>query len=248
MDLKDKIIVVTGGEGLLGKAMLATIRREGAIGICADILCKDDFKKHQCHIDITDEASVRSVIASVVKAFGRIDGWVNNAYPRSPTFRLPFEEQPHGDFEKDLTSHLGGYALCARLVLAQMREQRSGSLVNMGSIYGCVSPDYRIYEGLDAVATPVVYAAIKGGIIQMTRALASLYGKYGLRVNAVSPGGIEDKGKQPKEFIERYARRTPLGRMGKPEDIAPAVAFLLSEDARYITGHNLLVDGGWTAI
>jgi len=248
MDLQGKIIVITGGQGLLGSAMVQRVRAARGTAISADIQCSSDLKNGLSHIDITDEESVRAVVTAVVKQFGKLDGWVNNAYPRSPTFRLPFEEQPQKDFEKDLLSHLGGYALCARVALEQMRAQHSGSFVNMGSIYGCVAPDYRLYEGVDAIASPVVYGTIKGGVINMTRSLASFYGSFGVRVNAVSPGGIEDPGKQPKEFIERYARRAPLGRMGKPDDIAPAVVFLLSDAAGYITGHNLLVDGGWTAI
>lgn len=248
MDLKNKIIVVTGGLGLLGSAMVKHIRNEGGTAICTDIACKDDLKNGQCRIDITDEVSVRAAASAIVKQFGKLDGWVNNAYPRSPAFRLPFEEQPQKDFELNLVSHLGGYALCARVSLAQMRLQGFGSLVNMGSIYGCVAPDPRLYEGMESIASPTVYAAIKGGIIQMTRSLAALYGQYGIRVNAVSPGGIVDERKQDKAFIERYAHRVPLGRMGTPDDVAPAVVFLLSDAARYITGHNLLVDGGWTAV
>lgn len=246
MDLKGRVIVITGGKGLLGSAMLERVRAAGGTGICADILCADDLQQDDCHLDITNEASVRSVIGAVVKQYGRLDGWVNNAYPRSKEYRVSFEDQPHEDFLENIVNHLGGYALCSRLVLNHMRPQKSGSLVNMGSIYGCVAPDYRMYEGVEAVATPVVYAAIKGGVIQMTKALASVYGKHGVRVNAVSPGGIEDR--QPKEFIERYARKTLLGRMGTSQDVASAVTFLLSDGARYITGHNLLVDGGWTAV
>lgn len=246
MDLKGKIIVITGGKGLLGSAMLKHIHAAGGTDICADIACKDDPEKREYRLDITDESSVHALINAVLKRHGRIDGWVNNAYPRSKGYGIPFEEQPHAEFLENLVSHLGGYALCSRLVLRQMRMQQSGSLVNMGSIYGCSAPDYRMYEGVKATPTPIVYTAIKGGVIQMTKALASLYGKYGVRVNAVSPGGIEDN--QSKEFIERYMRKTLLGRMGTPEDVASAVIFLLSDGARYITGHNLLVDGGWTTV
>jgi NAD(P)-dependent dehydrogenase (short-subunit alcohol dehydrogenase family) len=108
-----------------------------------------------------------------------------------------------------------------------------------------VAPDFSIYEGLD-MTTPASYAAVKGGIINLTRFLASYYGKHGIRVNSVSPGGIANN--QPDVFVRRYVSKTPLGRMGTPQDIAGAVVFLASEAAAYVTGHNLVVDGGWTAV
>ncbi|MFH0851496.1 MAG: SDR family oxidoreductase [Candidatus Peregrinibacteria bacterium] len=244
--LKDKIIVITGGEGLLGSAFVRHCREAGAITVSADIRSLTDLKQHVHALDITSEDSVRACVDAAVKQYGRIDGWVNNAYPRTRDFRVHFGEQSQAAFLENLASHLGGYALCSRIVLEQMRAQGSGSLVNMGSIYGCVAPDPHLYEGMEELTSPVVYATIKGGVVQMTRSLAAVYGQYGVRVNAVSPGGVENK--HPEEFVRRYARKTMLGRMGKPEDIAPAIVFLLSDSARYITGHNLLVDGGMTAL
>ena len=126
-----------------------------------------------------------------------------------------------------------------------MRAGTGGSIINLASTYGIVAPDFSIYEGLD-MTTPAAYAAIKGGIVNLTQFLASYYGKNGIRVNCVSPGGIANS--QPDVFVRRYVSRTPLGRMGTPEDIAGAVVFLASEAAAYVTGHNLVVDGGWTAV
>ncbi|MDD5041854.1 MAG: SDR family oxidoreductase [Candidatus Peribacteraceae bacterium] len=246
IDLKNNIVVVTGGEGLLGSVFVRHCREAGAVTVSADIRVPTDLAKGTLALDATSEESVRAGVDAVVRHHGRIDGWVNNAYPRGKDFSGPFSGQSQEGFLENLDKHLGGYALCSRIVLEQMRTQGSGSLINMGSIYGCVAPDPHLYEGMEQITTPVVYAAIKGGVIQMTRALAAVYGQYGVRVNAVSPGGIENQ--HPKEFIERYARKTALGRMGKPEDIAPAIVFLLSESARYITGANLLVDGGMTAL
>ena len=119
------------------------------------------------------------------------------------------------------------------------------SIVNIASIYGVVGNDFTCYEGLD-MNPPAPYSAIKGGIINFSRFLASRYGAVGLRVNCVSPGGIFDH--QPEEFVNRYEHKVPMKRMGNPDDISPAVSFLLSDRAKYITGQNLVVDGGWTAI
>ena len=125
-----------------------------------------------------------------------------------------------------------------------MKIQNEGSLINMASIYGIVGPDFSLYEDLDNMTMPAAYSAIKGGIINLTRYLASYYGKYNIRINSVSPGGIYDN--QADSFIKKYNLKTPLNRMARPEDVTPIVCFLLSNDSKYITGQNILVDGGYT--
>ena len=126
-----------------------------------------------------------------------------------------------------------------------MLLSNSGSIVNIASIYGVVGPDFNIYEGT-TMTMPAAYSAIKGGLISFTKYLASYLGPNNIRVNAVSPGGIFDN--QNPIFVNNYNNKVPLRRMGNPDDIIPAIIFLLSEDAKYITGQNLIIDGGWTSI
>ena len=126
-----------------------------------------------------------------------------------------------------------------------MAAKKNGSIVNIGSIYGTVGPDFNVYNNTE-LTMPAAYSAIKGGVINFTRYLSSYYGKNNIRVNCVSPGGIFNN--QPVEFVRNYENKVPMQRMGKPEDISPAVSFLLSDDSSYITGQNLIIDGGWTSI
>lgn len=242
--IKDKVIVVTGGNGLLGKQMVSTFREQGAIVIAADIYF-DSLGADDIIVDISDEHSVKSGVAAILKKYNRIDGWVNNAYPRTKDWGAKFENIHLESWHKNVDMHLNGYFLCCQVALSQMKKQGSGSLINMSSIYGLVGPDFTVYEGTD-MTMPGAYSAIKGGLNNLTRYLASYFGKYQVRINTVSPGGIFDN--QPESFVNNYNKKVPMKRMGNPKDIVSAVHYLLADEASYVTGHNLVIDGGWTAI
>ncbi len=242
--LEGKIIVVTGGAGLLGKEIVSYLRSKGAIVISADIK-QDGDDPHSRSLDIGSESSIQGLVDTLIKEFGRVDGWVNNAYPRTSDWGNKLEDTPLESWRKNVDMHLNGYFICSKIILEQMKKQGSGSLISMASIYGMVGPDFTIYEGT-TMTTPPAYAAIKGGLINFSRYLAAYYGPFNVRVNCVSPGGIFDH--QAESFVQNYTRKVPLRRLGTPGDISPAIAFLLSDDSAYITGHNLVVDGGWTSI
>lgn len=242
--IKDKVIVVTGGNGLLGKQMVSIFRNQGAIVIAADIYF-DEKGEDDFILDITDENSVKNGVAAIITKYKRIDGWINNAYPRTNDWGAKFEKIPIESWRKNVDMHLNGYFLCCQVVLEEMKNQGFGSLINMSSIYGVVGPDFTVYEGTE-MTMPAAYAAIKGGLTNLSRYLASYYGSYQIRVNTVSPGGIFDN--QPESFVQNYNNKVPLKRMGSPKDIVSAVYYLLTDEASYVTGHNLVVDGGWSVI
>ena len=245
MQLKDRIIIVTGGSGLLGREMIRYLKLHEATVINADVIDKDNDGIAFINTDVTSEASVNDLFQTVIEKFGRIDGLVNNAYPRTRDWGLKFENIPSASWKKNIDLQLNSVFYTCQQVLNYMQPKQSGSIVNIASIYGIVGPDFSVYENTQ-MTMPAAYSAIKGGLINFTKYLASYTGKYKVRVNCVSPGGIFDN--QPESFVTNYEKKVPLQRMGTPADIAPAVAFLLSDESSYITGHNLIVDGGWTAI
>lgn len=248
MELKDKIIIVSGGSGLIGRAIVSDIKSRGGIAINADITVETDLNESMTvKCNVTCDESIQECIDSVYNYFGRIDGLVNSAYPRTPDRRSRFEEMKPESWRMNVDWQMNSYFVFCQKALIKMKGQGFGTIVNIGSIYGVVGNDFTLYEAYGGTSSPS-YSAIKGGIINLTRFMASYFGPQQIRVNCVSPGGIKDVKNQHPSFIERYEAKVPMRRLGNPEDIAPAVSFLLSDDARYITGQNLLVDGGWTAI
>ena len=245
MLLENKVILVTGGSGLIGRSIVKDTGLKGATVINADINVSSNIEAGTIRLDISDEKSITDVIDTIYNKFNRIDGLVNAAYPRTSDWGLPFNEIKLDSWRKNVDMQMNSIFYICQQVSGYMLEKGKGSIVNLASIYGIVGNDFSLYEGLN-MSPPAAYPAIKGGLINFSRYLASYFGKNNIRVNCVSPGGIFDN--QNPEFVKRYNEKVPLGRMGNPDDIAPAVSFLLSDEAQYITGQNIAVDGGWTAI
>ncbi|TES93613.1 MAG: SDR family oxidoreductase [Promethearchaeota archaeon] len=256
-DLKDKTIIVTGGAGLLGSAFSKACAEYGANIISVDINeekaneLMEQIKKEtegnniifqKC--DITNKNNVQKLIDAVLNKFGEIDALVNNAYPRNKNYGKKYEDVTYEDFCENINLHVGGYFLITQQVSKIMMRQNYGNIINISSIYGFAAPRFEIYEGTE-MTTPVEYAAIKGAIINLTKYLASYLGKYNIRVNCISPGGIFNN--QPESFVKKYSQKVLLGkRMANVDDLIEALLFLLSDGSKYITGQNIVVDGGWS--
>jgi len=243
--LKNKIIIITGGNGLLGSVIVDRIKLEGAFCINFEINHKTNDNLSNVECDITDQNSINSALKLVIEKYNRIDGLVNNAYPRTKDWGRKFEEIELESWKKNIDRQLNSYFYLSQQVAIQMVKQKRGSIVNMASMYGVIGPDFTVYEGTD-MTMPAGYSAIKGGLINLTRYIASYLGPKNIRVNTVSPGGILDN--QNEIFVQNYIKKVPMRRMGNPDDIAPSVSFLLSDDSKYITGQNLIIDGGWTIV
>lgn len=243
--LKEKVIIVTGGSGLIGKAIIADLKQLGAFVINADVNAANNLDIGEWYCDVTETESIQQTISVVLAKYNRIDGWVNNAYPRTKDWGNKFENIVEESWKKNVDLQLNSVFVCCQMILTLMKKQQYGSIVNISSIYGVVGPDFNVYNGTE-MTMPAAYSAIKGGIVNFSRYLASYFGPDGIRINCVSPGGIFDN--QNEIFVSQYEQKVPMRRLGMPVDIAPAVSFLLSDDSGYITGQNLIVDGGWTAI
>lgn len=245
--LKEKVIIVTGGSGLIGKEILKDIKKKDGIALNADINVETNLAECTLNLDITNKESIIDAINCVYNYFGRIDGLVNNAYPRTKDWGARFEDVELDSWAKNVEMQLNSTFFLCQQVLKIMSVQKAGSIVNIASIYGVVGNDFTLYEEYGGTS-PSAYSAIKGGVINFTRYLSSYFGPQNIRINCVSPGGILDESQQQPSFIRRFKEKVPMRRMGNPDDIAPAVSFMLSDEAKYITGQNLVVDGGWTAI
>jgi NAD(P)-dependent dehydrogenase (short-subunit alcohol dehydrogenase family) len=200
----------------------------------------------QC--DVTSKRSWLRLIEHVIAQFGKVDVLVNNAgftnLSPSPDYARPAEEFPLGDWEQILGVNLTGTFLGCQVVGRQMLEQGRGSIINLASLYGVVSPQHRIYPDT-GLHQPVAYAVSKTGVIGLTRYLATAWADRGVRVNCLTPGGVDNG--HPALFASRYAAHSPIGRMARPDELRGAIVYLASAASSYCTGHNLIVDGGWTA-
>jgi NAD(P)-dependent dehydrogenase (short-subunit alcohol dehydrogenase family) len=199
-------------------------------------------------VDVTLPESVKGLTGRVTAKFGGIDILVNNAYSG---ILKPFEEMTCEDFESATRGALTSTFLCSQAVSGVMKLQDRGVIINLASIYALVSPDQRIY-GKSGLNSPCNYGPAKAGVIQLTRWLATYLGPHGIRVNCISPGGFHrdqfrNKPDYEEVFVHNYCDRVPLGRMGKRGDLYGALVYLASQASEYVTGHNLIVDGGWTA-
>ncbi|MFA5834325.1 MAG: SDR family oxidoreductase [Bacteroidota bacterium] len=265
--LKNKIAIVTGALGLIGKQHCFALAEAGAHVVVSDTelekceLFADELKSStpneilSISTDITSKSSLIRLRKTVVENFGRIDILVNNAAindkfesPASATEQSMFENYPLQQWQNSLDVNVTGMFLSSQVIGTIMAEQGNGSIINVASTYGLVAPDQSLYttpDGIQPFYKSPAYPTTKGAVISFTKFLAAYWGKKGVRVNALCPGGV--KNGQDEYFVQKYSSRTMLGRMAEPTDYKGALVFLASDASRYMTGANLIVDGGWTA-
>ena len=255
--LDGKTVFVCAGAGLIGAEISGAAAGAGAQTVILDIDGKKGKNVAQAiqrsggrafyeHFDLADLKKTAAVLERLVKKYGMMDAWINAAYPRTKDWGASLENLSVDSLRKNVDMHLNSFAWSSRVVALMMRERKTqGSIINFGSIYGVQANDFTVYEGT-AMTSPMAYAMIKGGIVNVSRFLASYFGPDRIRVNTICPGGIFDG--QNKTFVKNYERKVPLKRMGTPQDTAGAAIFLASDASSYITGCTLMVDGGWTIV
>jgi len=253
--LNNKVIVVTGGAGLLGKEFIREILTNDGTAILTDIkisLAKNFIDKMKIeypdnfyarNMDITNKSSINSLIKDVSKRYKGIDCLVNNAYPKNKNYGKQMEDVSYKDFSENISAHVGGYFLTSQRFGAFFKNHNGGNIINIGSIYGTLAPRFELYKNTE-MTTPVEYVAIKASVIQLTKYFAQYFKKDNIRVNCLSPGGIQDN--QPKSFISAYNSFCSEKGMLDPRDVANTLIFLLSDSSKFITGQNLIIDDGFT--
>lgn len=260
--LVPKVAIVTGALGLLGRHHCEALAEHGAkVVVCdldesagqafADTLATESMS---IGMDVTTPDSIHSMLKRVLEKFGHVDVLVNNAAindmfesPALAAEQSKFENYPLEMWQKSLEVNITGVFLCAQIVGAEMARQHGGSIINIASTYGVVAPDQSLYRtptGQQLFYKSPAYPTTKGAVISFTKYLAAYWGHCGVRVNALSPGGVENG--QPDYFVDHYAAKTPLARMARPTDYRGAIVFLASDASNYMTGANLVIDGGWT--
>jgi len=260
----NRIIVITGGLGQIGRQYASALTRSGARVAILDLAedpgqALNTINAPQNHLfyvqaDVTQRASLEQALSRIQGHWGAPYGLVNNAGldspPNAPAEENgPFETYPESSWDRIMTVNVKGVMLCCQVFGQAMAEAGRGSIVNIGSIYGLVSPDQRIYdyrkESGAPFFKPIAYSASKSALLNMTRYLATYFAPKGVRVNTLTLGGVFNN--QDKRFLTGYCARVPLGRMARPDEYNGAVIFLMSDASAYMTGANIIMDGGWTA-
>jgi NAD(P)-dependent dehydrogenase (short-subunit alcohol dehydrogenase family) len=265
-DVKDRVIVITGGMGQIGRQFTISLCEAGAKVAIFDVTIDGSVFQHYFgkfirsgHVmgivaDITSRISLEAALREVNEKWGIPFGLINNAAidapPDAPADENgPFEKYPEQSFDRIMTVNVKGIVLCCQIIGGQMAAEGRGSVINICSIYGIISPDQRIYEyrrrGGSEYYKPVAYSVSKSALLNLSRYLATYWAEKNVRVNTLTFGGVFNN--QDPEFLEGYNSHVPLGRMAREDEYNGAVQFLLSDASSYMTGSNLIVDGGWTA-
>jgi NAD(P)-dependent dehydrogenase (short-subunit alcohol dehydrogenase family) len=257
------VAVVTGAVGLLGRNHCRALADAGARvavtdlddGRCRGFAAELGAGHFGVGADITRRDSVEALKSAVLERFGGVDILVNNAAindmfesPAAGAELSKFENYPLDLWQRSLDVNVTGTFLCCQVLGAEMARRGRGSIINIASTYGLVAPDQSIYrrpDGTQSFYKSAAYPATKGAVIALTRFVAAYWGHRAVRCNTISPGGVENA--QDEYFVQNYARKAPLGRMSRPTELAGALLFLASDASSYVTGSNVVVDGGWTA-
>lgn len=254
--LNNKIVVITGGAGLIGKEFVKAIIENNGIAVIADIneeiginvkdklskelnTSKIDFFK----LDITSKESINTCIGYLDNKYSRIDALVNNAYPRNKNYGNYFFDVEYDDFVENIGLNLGGYFTTSQQFAQYFEKQKHGNIINISSIYGVSAPRFEIYNDTK-MTMPVEYAAIKSGLIHLTKYMAKYFKGLNIRVNTLSPGGILDN--QPESFLKKYENECCNKGMLEKEDLTGTLIYLLSDMSKYVNGQNIIVDDGFT--
>lgn len=265
--LKDKVIIITGGAGLLGEIHSETVLEAGGVSILLDInkqklseIAKNQRSKFgdrvlELYCDITSKKSIRNCLEQILKVYGRIDGLINNAAndPKADSNSINentrFENISFERWEQDISVGLTGAFFCCQVFGEYMSKNNGGVIINIASDLSIISPDQRLYEKENIPSDlqpvkPITYSVVKSGILGLTKYLSTYWAKNKIRVNAISPGGVYNN--QSEEFLSRISERIPLQRMASPREYKGSMLYLLTDASSYMTGSNLIVDGGRT--
>lgn len=258
-DLTGKIAIVTGGGGLLATEHAIALSAHGATVVLADFninkckeavdaLGKEYIVATAKFCDVTKKESWETLLTDVVNEFGRVDILVNNAgftnQSKSANFDASFENFPLEDWNAIMNVNLTGAFLGCQVIGKHMLQNQKGSIINIASLYGVVSPNHKMYPGT-GISQPVAYSVSKHGVVALTKYLATLWAEKGVRVNALTPGGIFNG--HNGLFLERFQQLNPIGRMSDKTELRGGIVYLASDASSHVIGHNLIIDGGWTA-